>query len=441
MPLSARSRFAATALVAGSLAVAAPTASFAAHKAPTSTATTTASAAPVTATSPLRIIASPATVYSTSGAPFAVDAPYAVGGSLTTTPAVVARTASAQLYQYSRVGVGGYDIPVSAPGTYFVDLFVSETAGAAAGQRVWNVTGEGRTLASGVDVARYAGQNTAWHVLASVAVTDGVLNLRFPAVVGKVAINAVEVDYQKAATTTSTLLSEDFNGAAGAPANGAVWNYDTGANANSLQTYTDRTSNAALDGAGNLAITARQETYTGTDGQTRNYTSAQLESLGKFSFQYGQAEARIKVPAGAGLWPAFWAEGTNVNTSGWPLCGEIDVMENLGQEPTVVHQTLHAATNTASNWSLGLAANTGVTLADDYHNYGVTWGPSAISMQFDGHTYFATSVWDQLNGNSWNFGHPFFLLLDLAVGGWAGNPPATTAFPAVMSVDYVHVTG
>jgi len=380
-----------------------------------------------------------------SGRVFSPDAPYAVGGQLVTGP-FVTHTASPLLYRNARLGGSGYSIPVSTPGTYFVDLFVAETQGATVGQRVWDVTAEGRTAATSVDVVRDAGVTTASHVLFSAPVVDGALDISFDRIAGLPLVGAVEVDYQNASTTAAkTLFSDDFSAPAGTLPDSSKWTAVTGGNGwgnQELETYTKRASNGSTDGAGNLAITARHETYTGTDGRTRNYTSARLETRNKFEFQYGTAEARMRIPAGQGLWPAFWALGTNIGTVGWPLCGEIDVLENLGSEPDIAHATVHAANTIGDAWLSGTPTTAPAPLSAGYHSYGLVWGPNAIEVTLDGRTFMSVSASDVAPTNLWNFNPPFYLLLTLAVGGsWPGAPDATTAFPATMSVDYVRVTG
>lgn len=417
------------------------------HSRTTTATTADAVAVPaVTPTAPVRLTAaSLATPDGTGRAVFSPDAGYAIGGQLTTSTEPVAGTSSPFLYQNARVGGSGYDIPVSQPGTYFVDMFVAETGGATPGQRVWNVTAEGHSAASSVDVASQAGADKAWHVVFSAAVTDGTLNLRISPVKGVPVLSALEVDFRKAGTSDKELLGEDFNGSAGSAPSATKWGYDVGGNGwgnNELETYTSRTSNASLDGAGHLLITARKETYTGADGITRGYTSARLTSKDKFQFQYGSAAARIQVPGGQGLWPAFWTLGSNIDTVGWPVCGEIDVMENIGGEPNVAHATLHAAGKGGIRWLTGNSATEPSALSAGYHTYGVVWGPTAVSVSIDGVTYMTASASDITADEWWNFSQPNFLLLNLAVGGtWPGAPDTTTPLPATMSVDYVHVTG
>jgi beta-glucanase (GH16 family) len=425
--------------------VAAATVATAGANAPTVLARATPAA--VTASSPLRIVASTKAIKDATAKTWQPDAPYALGGRLTTSTHSVRRTASHSLYQHARLGVTGYDVPVSASGTYFVDLLTSETRGALPGKREWDVTAEDQSAATDVDPARDAGPSTAWHVLFAVPVTDGVLNIRIVARVGTPVVDAVQVNYENAETAGSTLFSDTFDGAAGALPDATKWRFAKGGNGwgnNELETYTRRPVNAALDGAGNLDIVARHETYTGSDGITRNYTSARLTTVNTFAFQYGAAVARIRVPGGQGLWPAFWSLGANRSSAGWPLCGEMDVMENRGDQLSTVHATVHAAHKGATSepWTSSTATNSASTLSSDYHTYGLVWGPDAMAMTLDGRTYFSLSASDLSPTLLWNFNHPFFLLLNLAVGGnTAGPPDDTTPFPAEMAVDYVQVTG
>jgi beta-glucanase (GH16 family) len=417
------------------------------HLTSTVTKTATTALAAVGTTAPVRIAASTTPIVDLSLRTWMPDAGYARSGALTSTTTPITRTGADALYQHARVGVTGYDIPVSSAGTYFVDLFTSETEGAQPGERVWNVTAEGKSVASDIDTARDAGPNTASHVLFAAPVTDGTLNIRIAPHVGTPIVDAVEVDYEKADTTPATLFDDEFDGTAGTTPDSSKWGYALGGNGwgnNELQSYTSRPSNASADGAGNLDITARRETYTGGDGITRNYTSARLTTVNTFSFQYGTAVARMRVPAGQGLFPAFWALGTNRNIVGWPLCGEMDIMENHGNELNTVHGTVLAALqlDKTQKWTSSTSVDTPAPLSAGFHTYGLVWGPGAMNLTVDGHTYFSLSSTDLPTTMLWNFNHPFFLLLDLAVGGTApGAPDATTPFPATMAVDYVRVTG
>ena len=183
-------------------------------------------------------------------------------------------------------------------------------------------------------------------------------------------------------------------------------------------------------------IEARKES---SDG--RNYTSARLQTRGKWAWTYGRVEARIKVPRGQGFWPAFWMLGTNINSVGWPDCGEIDIMENLGREPGMVHGTLHGPGYSGAGGIGGpFALPGGAALADDFHVFAIECETNRIRWFVDDQAYFSVTPASLPRGTQWVFNQPKFLLLNLAVGGgWPGNPDSTTTFPQRMLVDYVRV--
>jgi beta-glucanase (GH16 family) len=246
-----------------------------------------------------------------------------------------------------------------------------------------------------------------------------------------------------AQTWTPTFTDEFFGRVGGAP-NSLNWNYDLGGNGwgnNELQTYTNRTQNAFLDGEGNLVIKAIKETVTGADGITRNYTSARLLTKGRFEQRYGRFEARIKIPFGQGIWPAFWMLGNDIDTVGWPACGEIDIMENIGKEPAIVHGTLHGPGYSGGNPLTGsYSLANGQKFADDFHLFAVEWDPNEVRFYVDSTLYQTKRVTDVPSGSRWVFDHPFFIILNVAVGGnWPGNPDDSTTFPQTMTVDYVKV--
>lgn len=209
-----------------------------------------------------------------------------------------------------------------------------------------------------------------------------------------------------------------------------------------LETYTSRKQNAQING-GNLVITALQETYADpSDGVTRNYTSARIKTEGLFSQAYGRFEASIKIPAGQGMWPAFWMLGNNVTSVGWPDCGEIDIMENIGKEPGIVHGSLHGPSTVGptSDETSAFSLRAGQSFADAFHLYAVEWEPGTVRFYVDANLYatFTQAEWPA--GGTWTFDHPFFIILNLAVGGdWPGPPDSTTVFPQQMLVDYVRV--
>jgi beta-glucanase (GH16 family) len=228
---------------------------------------------------------------------------------------------------------------------------------------------------------------------------------------------------------------DDFSGAAGAPPDPANWGYDIGTDwGNSqLELTTDRRENSQLDGEGHLVITARREPLNGSQ-----YTSARLTTAGKREFRYGRFEARIKLPEGQGIWPAFWLLGANITQVSWPRSGEIDIMEFRGQEPTINHGSLHGPGYSGANALTRRFVNA-TGLNEDFHIYAVEWDPSEIRWYVDGRIFHLVKRGDQRG--DWVFNTPFYIILNIAVGGGFVGPvgPATT-FPQQMLVDYVRVS-
>jgi beta-glucanase (GH16 family) len=238
--------------------------------------------------------------------------------------------------------------------------------------------------------------------------------------------------------------SDEFNGTNGSLPDSSKWVMESGGKGwgnNELETYTNRTQNAHVQN-GNLVITAIKESYTGSDGIARQYTSARIKTVGLFEQKYGRFEARIKIPQGQGMWPAFWMLGNNIDKAGWPACGEIDVMENIGKEPAVAHGSMHGPGYSGAK---GLTASYSLPsgkFADDFHIFAVEWEAAAVRFYVDGNLYETRTPADLPAGQAWVFDHPFFVLLNEAVGGdWPGNPDSTTVFPQSMLVDYVRVYG
>ena len=153
-------------------------------------------------------------------------------------------------------------------------------------------------------------------------------------------------------------------------------------------------------------------------------------------------EARIRIPYGQGLWPAFWMLGADITTSGWPACGEVDIMENIGKEPTKIHGTVHGPGYSGGNGIGGPdTLPGGAKFADDFHVYGMEWNETSVNFYVDGLKYFSVGNTQIPAGTKWVYQHPFFLILNVAVGGsWPGNPDATTTFPQQMLVDWVRVS-
>jgi beta-glucanase (GH16 family) len=240
--------------------------------------------------------------------------------------------------------------------------------------------------------------------------------------------------------------SDEFDGPAGAAVDGAKWVAETGGEGwgnQERQYYTDRAENVSLDGAGNLVITARAEPASSSRrcwyGSCR-YTSARLKTKGKLETTYGRFEARIRVPRGQGIWPAFWMLGADIDRVDWPRCGEIDVMENIGREPSIVHGTIHGPGYSGASGISGADTLATGPLADDFHVFAVEWAAGEIRWLFDGAEYHRITPADLPAGAPWVFDHPFFMLLNVAVGGgWPGDPDSSSVLPQEMRVDYVRV--
>ena len=233
--------------------------------------------------------------------------------------------------------------------------------------------------------------------------------------------------------------SDEFNGTSLDP---HTWTYDTGGGGwgnNELENYTTSPKNSFVTN-GLLHIVGRNETL-----GNNNYTSARIKSEGHFSFTYGRVEWRAQMPYGVGLWPALWMLGTNISVSaiGWPDCGEVDVFENKGTNITKVQSSIHYGGDGTATYTFTDAQS----VTNDFHTYTLDWAPNVMLFYVDGHLFETqTSPWGNADGTSpFPFNQPFFLLMNLAIGGnYVGNPAQTdinngTVFPAEVLVDYVRI--
>jgi len=258
--------------------------------------------------------------------------------------------------------------------------------------------------------------------------------MRFFGLLALVAVLAAPVAAQE---KWRLIWHDEFDGPAGAPPDPTLWVAESGARGwgnHEMEHYTKLPENASLDGAGHLVIMALAK-------PNGVYTSARLKTQGLFSVTYGKIEARMQIPYGQGIWPAFWMMGADFGDKGWPACGEIDIMENIGKEPFSIHGTVHGPGYSGSGGIGGTTTLTnGRRVSDDFHVFAVIWGEDSIQFLLDGEPYFRVTPSSLPAGARWVYNHPFFLLLNLAVGGdWPGTPDRTTEFPQRLVVDYVRV--
>lgn len=261
-------------------------------------------------------------------------------------------------------------------------------------------------------------------------------NIKYFLVASILILVSCSTDEKQTVVTKTQLVMQDEFDVDGAP-NSDLWSYDigTGSNGwgnNELQYYTDRPENIVVEN-GMLKITARQESFMGS-----GYTSARILTKGKFEQKFGRIEARIKLPTGKGIWPAFWMLGSDIDTNSWPQCGEIDIMEYLGNSPTKVLGTLHGpgysgAESISKSYSL-----TNDRFDNDFHIFGIEWDNNYINFYVDDVLYNQLKPEDV--PGDWVFNNSFFMILNMAVGGnLPGSPNQDTVFPQEMLVDYVRI--
>jgi beta-glucanase (GH16 family) len=237
---------------------------------------------------------------------------------------------------------------------------------------------------------------------------------------------------------------DEFNGSKGRPPDPHHWKRVTGGGGwgnRELEDYTASPGNVSLNGRGDLAITARRERVRKGRGARWRYTSARLQTQGLVQLRYGRIEARIKVPLEPGLWPAFWMLGTDHARVGWPRSGELDVMELKSQKPFRVVGTVHGpSARKPSGWQINRFGYSSTSFGDFFHVYGLDWSPDKLVWTVDGRIYGGLTRQGLPRGDRWVFNRPFYMLLNLAVGGfWVGPPTSATRFPATMLVDWVRV--
>ena len=245
---------------------------------------------------------------------------------------------------------------------------------------------------------------------------------------------------EAAAQAWELTWSDEFEGPSNTLPDAAKWNVEVVANPanNEAQYYSDRTENVSLNGKGQLELTAYKE-----PAGNKQYTSGRINTGGKFTQAYGRWEARMKLPAGVGMWPAFWILGTNNGCGGWPNCGEIDWMENRGRQPTVSSSAMHGP---------GYSGNTPLVhaqtlpsgapdLFSGFHDFAGEWYEGQVRFFVDGNLHYTVNKADVQKYGNWVYDHPFYTILNLAIGGNfdGGQLPPDAAFPAKLTVEYVKV--
>lgn len=237
--------------------------------------------------------------------------------------------------------------------------------------------------------------------------------------------------------TSPPAWSDEFDGTA---LDSTTWVFDIGTGAplvgwgnNELQTYTTRTENVFVRD-GHLHIRAIRESYEGME-----YTSGRIKTKGRVSFQHGRFDVRAKMPVGQGLWPAIWLLSTESKFGPWPRSGEIDLMEYLGHEPNAIHGTVHFGEKWPSTKRTQVLTGD-VDYSADFHVYSLEWTPESLTWSVDGEVYHVLPRGD-IPIEPYPFDEPFYLILNVAVGGnWPGNPDSSTTFPQEMVLDYVRYT-
>ena len=238
------------------------------------------------------------------------------------------------------------------------------------------------------------------------------------------------------------IWDDEFNGPNGSSPDATKWVLESGGGGwgnEELEYYTPRPKNLRLEN-GNLVIEAAKEEFKGPDGVRRRYTSGRLTTQGKFSQVYGLFEARIQIPSGQGVWPAFWMLGDNFPIAGWPACGEIDIAENMDVEKSKIRGSLHGPGYSATESVTSRYTLSQGRFSDGFHIFAIEWEPQVIRYYADNELYATRTPADLPKGARWVYDHPFFIVLNLAVGGnLPASPDIATDFPQRMLVDYVRV--
>ncbi|GAA2909039.1 hypothetical protein Acy02nite_59130 [Actinoplanes cyaneus] len=367
-----------------------------------------------------------ALVFTLAGLALAGDPRSASGCSTMGGPAPAARSPIAVGWSRRWASTGSrpcYVVPIPARGTWLVTVGVGKSTATALTLMAEGASGPVRQTADLHHLRR---------VSMTVPAAEGSLRVGLVPASGLITVTSVTLTLVRRETTPlRTIFADDFDGRW---LDDAKWRPETGDHGwgnRELQNYTASTANLAVT-AGRLSITARRGPASGS------FTSGRLNS--RFSASYGHLEARIRTPGGAGLLPAFWMLGADAPRIGWPRCGEIDIMESLGRrEPSTVHATIHGPDRAGRPWQREVAMATPRPPSSGFHLYALDWWPGSVQISFDGTAYASFAPEDLAPGHPWLFDKPYYVLLNVAVGGdWPKAPSPALPFPQTMQVDYLH---
>jgi beta-glucanase (GH16 family) len=329
----------------------------------------------------------------------------------------------------------GLNVPTS--GSYTIRLRVASPGGATA-----SVDLNAGTIQLGNFAIPATGGWQNWTTVSrTVTLNAGTYNLGVFAQTAGWNFNWIEV--VSAGGGPSLVWSDDFNSI-----NTATWNHEVGGHGwgNNEREYYTAGNNAFIQfdsqaGSNVLVLEARRDNpanYNCWYGRCE-YTSSRMNTSGKRTFQYGRIEARLKLPQTQGIWPAFWMLGNDIGTVGWPACGELDIMEHVGFEPNITHGAMHGP-NYSGNTPFAGTHYLNERVDANYHVYAMEWNSTSVRWFVDGVQFYSVTRSQVQGYGNWVFDHPFFLILNVAVGGsWPGNPDGSSTFPQRMYVDYIRV--
>jgi hypothetical protein len=398
---------------------------------------------PIAPVSGVQAVESSSAVRDAAGGSWEPDR-FSHGGTLLSSRVRIANTDSPALYRAQREGIRSIDVPLRSNGSYLVVLYFAETADVEPGERIFEVVAQGRRDAT-VDLAAEVGVLNPYHLAFTVSVPGHRLSIQFLPRHGQPTLSALRVTRVNPAIELPArhlAWSDEFNGPRGLRPNPTHWRYNLGGGWGQSAVYTDAAANASLDGHGNLMLTAHAGESSDASKAVLSGsrvggppTSARITTQGLFEMRYGSISARVKAAGEPGVVSTFWALGANIDGVGWPRLGEIDPLEVRGEQPRVLVQALHMPCPHPS-CPVVWERTTPDSLAAEFHTFTIERAPGVVIYLLDGRQTASLTAADVPRG-AWVFDRPFFLILNLIVGGWGGKPTASTHWPVSMAVDWV----